>query len=596
MKITFQKIIFRNFLSYGNRDTELDFSTPGLISLSGKNGQGKSVLLDAINFALFGKPYRKIKINELINRTNKKNLWVQLYFQQNMTDYRITRTLGPASTKVEYKKINEAEYTELELLSSNRLIQDEINKIFGIDFDTFKHIVAIASSASQSRPFLALSAGDKRGLIESVFNLEIIGELFKLIKSDKSTNKSKILTSSQAVNLYTNLVAQLENQYNSALQTIASFTDNKTSMIKNLLTKKETTLTEITSQVDLAEKLSKFINKEMYKTIEAEIVQLNTQKESVTNSIGECSAQIKHANKMLASLGGIDICPSCNTKITEEHRANEIAHFNYVVDVKIEEKETLEKELHNIKYEIKLKTKNLEDMNLAKNKVSNLLTKIDSLKENITEYENQIIEKEKEELNIDVTNIETLIKENTLNKETAISEQNECSEKEVILEIADFLLSDNGIKTEFYNIVVPIFNKTVNDYLKKFELPVVITFDYEFNYTIKSVQSQDSDINYYAFSEGEKKRIDISVMLTFIKLSKSIANWSTNIMIADEVFDGGIDNEGLTTILETVRGIAAEEQLSLFIVSHKILDNSEIFDRNLLVIKDNGYSKMMYID
>lgn len=593
MKITFQKLIFRNFLSYGNKDTVMEFSTPGLVSLSGSNGGGKSSALDALTFALYGKPYRKIKINELLNRTNKKNLFVQIYFQQNLVEYRITRTLHPNSVKVEKMNPTTGEFDELESLSSKALDQEQITQIFGIDFDTFKHIVAIASGASHSRPFLALPAGDKRKLIESVFNLEIIGELMKLVKADKSENKSALSTNSTTVDLYSRLVNQMTTQYNNSVSIINNFKDKKRDAITDLNNKRDAAFNEMQTLKSKVEMFEGFINRELYDEINDELSKQLLLVEESNKKIGECTARMKHAESVLSALDTNDICPSCNTQITDEHRRNEITNFSEIITNVVKDKKALQATIKNSNSIIAEKKKSLDDMAQAKLTYKTLVTKIDNMEKNIKEYDLQIQSKNNEELDINLQPMAEQIEENTENLNSAEKKYHSNLDTETILDIAEFLLSDNGIKTEFYSTITPFFNKTTNEYLSYFELPIVLTFDEEFNYTISSVQDK-GELNYYSFSEGEKKRIDISVMLTFIKLSKSISNFNCNLILADEIFDGGIDSEGLILILETMKKIAAEEQLNVIIVSHKMNENSEVFDRNIVVSKEDGFSKMEF--
>jgi len=594
MKITFQKIIFRNFLSYGNKETVLELSTPGLISLSGANGCGKSSFLDAITFALYGKPYRKVKINQLLNRKNKKNLFVQVYFQQNLVDYRITRTLHPNSIKIEKRDPHSKDYVDQELLSSKALDQEEIDKIFGIDFNTFKHIVAIASSASHSKPFLALSAGDKRRLIESVFNLEMIGDLMKLVKMDKSENKSKLLNASNSVSLYTSMLAQLIKQFDSSKEAIENFTKRKEADLELILDKISNTKNEVNKLQARVDGLEQFIDRSLYDSIDLGMKELVKERETLNHNIGECNARIKHAEKILDSLNNNDICPSCNTNITETHRKMEQNNFSSVIRDAIAERKDMRNQIKIVDENYADKQKSLEDMQQVKSTYQSLKTKITSLLNNIEEYEQEFGKKSNEDLNINIDVTKQLIDDNNKNLESSNEELSICSDREIVLDITDYLLSDNGIKTEFYNIITPIFNNSVNDYLTKFELPYILTFNHEFDYTIQSIQNSEEEINYYSFSEGEKKRIDISVLLTFIKISKKISNWNANFLVFDEIFDGGIDSEGLTLILDTVKKIVADEQLTTFIISHKLSDHAEIFDRNIVVTKEDGFSKIEF--
>jgi DNA repair exonuclease SbcCD ATPase subunit len=594
MKITFDKLEFKNFLSYGNAATTFKFNSPGLTVLSGVNGTGKSTLLDALSYALYGKPYRKIKIAELVNRINQKGLWVRVSFKQNQMKYRITRTLKPTTILIEKWNSDINEYEELELLSSNKLIQEEINKIVGIDYNTFTHIVAIGASTSNSKPFLTMSSWEKRTLIEVLLNLEIIAKMNKLVKADRSANKQQLALVKNNSTLLQGIVQQNENNLNSSRLTIESFENVKQEELatiqkridvdeerkKDLLTKIKTLKSAV--KPELTEKL-----KSKKSTIESEI-------STIQDLIGEHNGTVRHNKKMIKQLEETQLCPVCNTDVTDDHRTTEIDKFNIATaDAKVELK-TLKEKLEEHKASLKTVNLNLSDLNYAMSTISSVFQDIDRVDHGIKSLLNQHNTKMAHELNIDID----LIEEQLATAETNLMETtdlvNEYTTKESIIETANFLLSDGGVKTEFYQVVVPMFNKTVNEYIQKFELPIVINFDLEFDVNIQTLQTKSENVNYHSFSEGEKRRIEIAILLSFIKLSKSIANWESNILVADEIFDNGVDAEGLNIMLEAIREIAMNDQLSIFVVSHKLLSNDS-FDNKILITKDALFSKLLQI-
>jgi DNA repair exonuclease SbcCD ATPase subunit len=594
MKITFKTLRFRNFLSYGNNITEINFNNPGLISLSGKNGVGKSVIEDALGYVLYGKPYRKIKIKELVNRANKKDLWVELIFYQNQQKYRLTRTLAPASIKIE-KWINAInEFEELELLSSTKLIQEEINKIIGIEYDTFKHIVAIATSAAQTKPFLTMPVWEKRSLIESLFNLEIISDMLRAVKSDKSANKHKLSSAESNKQLLQSMVTQTKNQLDSSRLAVKNFDENKNKTIKDYEMHIDRSNTEIDKHIETLKILKNVVKPDLIKKLKDKKAEHRKIIDELISKKGEHTGTIKHSENMIKSLNETDICPVCNTNVTEEHKEKEIKIFSDKKTTSSESIITIDEEVKSHKEKIKTIEANLDDLNIATHKIKSTMNNVESLKKNVANYMELIVKKRDEKIEVDLDEINQLLEENRKNLEDTVNIVNDCVKQESIIDIAMFLLSDSGIKTEFYNVVVPLFNATINDYIQKFELPVVIVFDYEFNVTINTVQSKDEDVNYYSFSDGEKRRIEIAILLSFIKLSKAIANWNCNLLIMDEILDSGIDSEGLKMMLESIRDIATNEQMSIYVVSHKVLDE-EVFDRKMLITKDAIFSKILEI-
>jgi DNA repair exonuclease SbcCD ATPase subunit len=314
----------------------------------------------------------------------------------------------------------------------------------------------------------------------------------------------------------------------------------------------------------------------------------------ITAEIGGLKHETKAGKKVIKELNNNDICPACNTVITPEHKEKELKRFTTIIDTNKVQIKSLEADIKHKQEQKDVLTKNIETINTALHQIKTSTKLIEGIRKNIEDVKKNIEKKEAEELNLDLKSIEDNLKKNKTQLDELNNELQEYTEKESIMEVASFLLSDSGIKTEFYHSIVPLFNKTINAYITKFELPITITFDYEFNVTIRSVTSGNDDLNYFSFSEGEKKRIEISILLSFIKLSKTVANWSTNILGLDETLDSGIDGEGLQIMLDSIKDIASEEQLNVMIITHKVI-TSDIFDRKILVTKDSFFSKLLDI-
>jgi DNA repair exonuclease SbcCD ATPase subunit len=595
MQITIKELELRNFLSFGNNITRLDFRNPGLISLAGKNAAGKSTILDALSFVLYGTPYRKIKKGELINRSNKKDLWTRLTFNKNTIKYRITRSLKPNTIKIEKWCDKQHEYVEQELLSTASLIQEDINNIFGIEYKTFRHIVCISPVANNTKPFLAMSPYEKRTLIESLFNLEVVSEMSRHVKSDKSSNKLEKRNLEENNTLLESLVKQSKNAITDARKTEETFSHNK-----------QVTLDEFNNQLvtfqgkrdKLIVKLNAF-KKALKPELEAKIKDKYT---TSTTNIKELESQlyekkyiIKDSTKKVNGFDGIDICPVCNTNVSKEHVVEELEKLGTLIKTASSEitdlKTNIEK-AESIKETLK---GNLSDLKEVKISINSVITSIDDTDRHIKHLEQHISAKEKEQLDLDFTKREQELETNTVRLEDGVSKFNKCCKLETIYETAEYLLSDSGIKTEFYHVVVPMFNKIVNEYIQNFELPVVINFNYEFDVTIKTLHGADTDLNYYSFSEGEKKRIEVAILLSFIKMSKTIANWSVNILLLDEILGQYLDKKGLDIVLESIREIATEEQLNVLVVSHKDM-GEDTFDKKILITKTAMFSKLEVIN
>ncbi len=219
MFVDFGRLMWRNFLNYGNKPTKIRLEK-GIHLLSGKNGDGKSTLIDAMCFCLFGVPYRKVKIKELVNRINKKKLYTEIEFRVNKKSYRIERTLNPDSVKIWEDSV------ELDLLSSKRLVQDDIDKIIGINHKMFRQIISL--SISYNKPFLIMMLSEKRDIIESIFNIKIFGEMLKILKKENTGTKIKVDINKKSLDLLKENIKGMLKQQRDMKITIRDFEKNKT--------------------------------------------------------------------------------------------------------------------------------------------------------------------------------------------------------------------------------------------------------------------------------------------------------------------------------------------------------------------------------
>ncbi len=591
MKFTVISLEFRNFMSYGNKDTVLHIGEPGVISITGKNGRGKSVNADALSMALYGKPYRKIKIKEILNWNNNSAAWLRVTFKVGMEDYRITRTISKSKSDIELHHKVEGKWKDIDLVSTSKLIQDEIDKLIGVQYETFKHIVAIGNSTTETKPFLAMPAGDKRKLIEGLFGLTSISLMNKVLKQDKSKVKTKLTLVESALELNRDSYKALSTQKVSTDQLLQDFEDNKRAFILDQELQQIEIISKIHKYKDVIEELNYVINEDEILKIKSSISEYETDNNQCSKNLGSCEALISHAKETIKTLQASDTCPICATSITEEHLSSEVNKLNSVIESNESQKSVLTEKVNSnnqsitdLKNKLNKISSIIRDISVAQTEVSKLESKVDSIT-------GIIAAKNKEELVLN--NAETLNnKLQSLKEDITLGEveYKENAYKDKIIQIAEFLLSDEGIKTEFYNIVVPLFNTTVNDYLKKFGLDIAVIFNDVFDYEIHTMRHKD--VNYFSFSQGERSRIDISILLTFIKLSKTIANWDCNLLLLDEVIDQNLDSDGLQLILESIKSIAEEEDLTAMVISHKLSDSNFIFDREIVVTKEGGYSKM----
>ena len=575
MFVQFNKLRFKNILSYGNNFTEIDFSN-GINLIRAPNGSGKSTILDALNFVLFGKPFRNIKLNRLINRINEKNLVTEIEFNIGFDKWKIVRGLKP--TVFEIYKNDQV----LDKLSSKKLNQAEIDKLLGINQKLFKNIVGVA--VTNNKPFLSMPIWEKRELIENIFNIDVLAEMSKEVKRRKTLEQSEEklkITESSA----------LEKQINDNKKYISDMTQ----YIANFNTNNENDKANVISRIDeLKNIISK--NQKNIKVATDKIIELQekTKVEPDTNaysktikSLGISENEKKRIQKTLDQLKDNPLCPMCGSELSGEHAKKHIKELTEEIDrltntvipkLKSEEDayKALKKEydaniamIRNIEMRKSQEELSLKNSNGEINQCNKKLEEIDKRQcpFNLDEYKEKV-----KTLNEQLDELKKVI--------TGLTHQIEI-DKELI-----DILGDDGIKVYFFRKLIPILNQNINSYLKKFELPICLEFDEQMQETIINGRS---DMEYDQFSGGEKTRIDMSVLLSFFNISRIISNWSCNLLFIDEILDGGIDKNGIEQFLATLYNIVSdnEKKLGIYLVSHKI-DDVKIEINKTIEIKKKG--------
>lgn len=552
MYIVFKELKFKNINSYGNKETIFSLNK-GLNCISGMNGQGKSTILDALCFCLFGKPFRKIKLKELINRDNKKKLYASVIFYINEDMYTITRTLKPDSLIIE--KNNEP----LDLLSSKALNQDEIDKIIGIDITLFRQVISLA--INYNKPFLALKTPEKRDIIETIFNIKVFGKMLKNVKNNNSSIKTEHEINKRTIQLIKKNSIELQNQLKEYKVKKENFENDKKEQIKTIDEKINNIKTQINNiKIELSDDKKK-VNGNKYTL------------ESALKKSGEIEHNIKKCEKDLYFFENNNICPICKTDMTDEHK-NEHIKDN---EKEIERCTALKKDLKiTIKY---------------KKRIKDNLQKLKYLEEQIKTHEENKKYIKEQEFSIDLQKIEDTLENK---KEEYIKVYNKLNESGKEIKLNDIIikmLGDEGIKTYFFAKLIPILNTKVNEFLDLFDLPVTISFDDFMNETINTLKN--TNVSYWAFSEGEKKRIDIAILLSFIETTKMISNWGCNLIIFDELLDNSTDSEGLDKIFEAISEMLFHDtKLCIYVISHRILDVD--FDGKYTIKKNNGFSELTF--
>ena len=566
-------------MSYGASGAEIDFQT-GLNTIKAVNGSGKSSILDALTFVLFGKPYRDIKLSELVNTTNGKGLEVTVEFKIGTDMYMIRRGLKPAIFEI-YKNGK-----EMDMLSTKKLNQDEIDKLLGINLRLFKNIVAVA--VTNNKPFLSMSIGDKRSLIENIFNIDVLGMMCKDVKKRKTVNSTEMDLKTTERRGVTNSIEDNESYIENMRQYIASFNQVKDTNIKTIqenIQKYQKEIDKHTKNLSIAEA--------KIQELTAEIGDIPDRKvgETLTLEMGKIRSTIDSIDKTLSKLRQSKICPVCSSPLDEGHARKHILGM-------LDEKKELERDkLPQLQEEYKVFNNSFMEYQEKRTFIQTIRDKARTEEATRSTLESELkraqTNLEKEEAKTCPASLDTYIeKVNTLKEQCEMldKEIDVLTEKIMLDNHLIKILGDDGIKTYFFKKLVKVLNKSVNEYLMKFELKnTTIEFDETMTETMVTNMVPRT---YSSYSSGERTRIDMSILLAFFDISRQISNWSCNILFIDELLDQNIDQSGIEQFVSTLYNLIQvnKKKLGIYIISHKLNELKIQISSTIEIRKVHDYS------
>ena len=579
MFVEFKKLSFCNIMSYGASGAEIDFQA-GLNTIKAANGSGKSSILDALTFVLFGTPYRDMKLSELVNTANGKGLEVTCEFKIGTDTYMIRRGLKPAVFEI-YKNGK-----EMDMLSTKKLNQDEIDKLLGINLRLFKNIVAVA--VTNNRPFLSLPIGDKRALIENIFNIDVLGSMCKDVKKRKTVNNTELDLKTTERRGVVNSIEDNESYIENMRRYIASFNEVKDANLKTIrenIDKYRKEIDRRTKNLAIAESKIKELTEEMGAVPDRSVG------ESLNLEIGKAQSVIDNINNTLSKLKKSRLCPVCNSPLDEGHARKHIEGM--LAEKKAMEKETLPglmeryraysdivktyQEKQSFIQTIRDKARTEEIMR------STLETELNKAKQNL----------EKESGKVCPASVDSYVEK--LNALRAQSEElnkdiDALTEKILIDTQLIKILGDDGIKSYFFKKLIKVLNKSVNEYLTKFELKNTTI---EFDETMAETMTTNLvPRTYSSYSSGERTRIDMSILLAFFDISRQISNWSCNLLFIDELLDQNIDQSGIEQFVSTLYNLIQlnKKKLGIYIISHKLNELKIQISSTIEIKKVHDYS------
>lgn len=568
--IIFETIKYKNFLSTGDTFTEIDLNKSASTLIVGQNGSGKSTILDALSFALFGKAHRNINKPQLVNSINQKSMLVSVDFAIGNTKYKINRGLKP---------------TVFEIFKDNVLInQDSHNKdyqkvleqnILKLNHKSFHQIVVLGSSSFV--PFMQLPAQHRREVIEDLLDINIFSKMNQILKEKVTNIKDAVSSNNQLLQINSTKIEAQQKYIRDLTKLNDEYRDEKNNQI-------EETAKEIVAISKENEELMLNISLLEDGTRDA-ISQLNNKIKEFHAFDSEFRTKMKTLVKNAKFYEDNESCPTCEQHIqidVKQRRLAETRERAREIQTGIER---IAKEIQECQSELTLHLEKIE-------KAQKLQTKLHSNNDTLTRLHKTISTLQKE--------IDNMVKSNDLSQASddlnALSEErndilvkkSELSDSFSYYQVIGELLKDTGIKTKIIKQYLPVINKLCNQYLQVLDFFVSFNLDDTFKETIKS---RHRDVfTYDSFSEGEKQRIDLALLFTWRMIAKMKNSVATNLLILDETFDSSLDADGvenLSKILETL-----DKDTNVFVISHKgeLLDSK--FDTKIEFVKVKNFSKM----
>jgi len=545
MSIVFKKIRWKNFLSTGNQYTEIDFQQSKTTLIVGENGAGKSTILDVLTFALFGKTFRNINKPQLLNSITKKDLLVEIEFVISKNSYKIIRGIKPNIFEV---------YCNGSMLNQSaemRDYQEILEKyILKINYKSFCQVVVLGSASFV--PFMQLPAAQRRAIIEDLLDLQVFTTMNTLLKEKIQDNLNQIQTNTSEQRLVSEKIKLLKQHLQEIQKKTDQFVLEKKAAITDLTTKIKNSQNEIKQNNEIASQLQE-------KQIDPQLIEKRIDK--LQNLKTQLDTKISYLIKESEFFENHDNCPTCTQVIDNNLRCDTVSRKKLEINEILKGKQNLEIKLED-------EISKLKEANKVVMAISDALKPNIALSVQISHWEDQI-NSIKNEIKNASKNIEETSDIKVADLEAELidlsNKFNELQDDKTVLAAASAMLKDGGIKTKIVNQYIPVINKLINKYLSDFDLFVEFNLDEQFNEIIKS--RYRDEFSYASFSEGEKQKIDLSILFTWRAVAKLRNSLSTNLLILDEVFDSSLDGNAADDLLRILQNISKDS--NIFIISHR---------------------------
>lgn len=556
--LNFKTIRYKNFLSTGSQFTEIQLDRSHSTLIVGQNGSGKSSILCGICFALYGKPFRNINKPNLVNSINKKDCLVEIEFSIGEKNYKIRRGIKPNLFEI---------YLNDELINQDSAVRDYQkyleDSILKMNFKAFTQIVILGSTSFV--PFMRLPAAARREVIDNLLDVNIFSVMSDKLKEKIKDNKQNIQDSENSLSLAKQKV-DTQKRY---IETLESDNKKKQDDLQVAMNK---TKAEVDRLILEADQLDIDINELKFQIADAADVKTRLTHIKAEKTL--INSQIVSVKSNLAFYTENQTCPTCEQCLEEDHKTKNVEALNFQIN-------QLNNKLNLLSPEQEQLTNRLLEINAAQDKLDTKKSEsvVARSRANVGVEYYKKLEKEftESQISVNITDEKMRLKELALDALQITQERNDLREEKQYYDACSVLLKDSGIKTRIIKQFLPVINSLVNKYLAEFDFFVSFELDDNFNETMKS--RYRDDFTYENFSEGEKQKIDLSLLLTWRTIAKMKNSASTNLLICDEVLDSHLDPVSTDALL---RIFGQMENTNLVVISH---NPDQYFDKFRSVIK-----------
>ena len=568
--ILFRYVRWKNLLSTGNYFTEINLSGNTNTLVVGENGSGKSTMLDALCFALFGKPFRDINKPQLLNSINNKDCVVEVEFDTGNKAYKIIRGIKPNVFEI---------YCNGELVNQDAAVRDYqeyLEKfILKLNYKSFTQIVILGSASFT--PFMQLKSADRREIIEDLLDIQIFSTMNSLVKDRLSNNKDLVANKKHEIDLAT----QKHDMQKKHIDELKQNNEDKVKEYETEIQCNSDTVSSLLANVTILTTEVETLQNSVAVKIETE-----AKVKTITKLESQIESNLSKFRKDIGFFQSHDNCPTCRQTIAMEFKEEELTNLS----TKVTE---CEHGLTQLEQKLNAEQEKLNDIAEKQKELQRKQVEIATYNTTITETNKMIVRLQKlaEELKNSKTVSDKEEKELSDIKECLTNLKNDLRvfiDERTYYEVAGNLLKDTGIKTKIVKQYLPVINKLVNKYLASLDFFVNFNLDESFKETIKS--RHRDEFTYNNFSEGEKQRIDMALMLTWRAVAKLKNSSNTNLLILDETFDSSLDANGTEELMKILHML---EGVNLFVISHKGDILQDKFANVIRFVKEKNFSRIM---